>query len=379
MILAHTIFHHNGELLVVYMLVLTALALWFIFPEFFRNRRTPRLCMLWLGVLTFFMALLPIQSGDFSYYGMIFKTGRYAWHMEDFYKWLWDIVGKDYLIWRSIVWGASTILLLLSIKRLKVNTYFAAFIFIITQWFYFGTMRNMLGYMAMFYGVIIVLSRGNVLRKTPELIVGALLIFASIFLHRSMFAYVAFLTLALIPFGRRTMTAGLFAFPFLYASVYALSKYVLLFIGADDEAMTHAEGYLRSEIVSTTMQNFNSAIAFLSYAYLIWLIIRNKANDGNEIEIPVVYRFLTRYAYIMMYAGALFFMQAEGGWMFVRLAGCGEVALMFVLMYFFYNYPRTRGVKIAFGVQIYIIAFNVAYILFRAYDDFIRRVNMFDL
>lgn len=379
MILAHTIFHHNGALLVVYMLLLTFAALWFVYPEFNRNHRTPRFCMLWLGLLTFFMAILPIQSGDFAYYGIAFRNGSYNFHLEDFYKWLWDAVDRNYLTWRAIVWGAATILLLLSIKRLNVNTYFAAFIFVITQWYFFGTMRNMLGFMAMFYGVIVMLSRGSALRKMPEFIIGAAFIFASIFLHRSMFAYVAFMVLALIPFGKRTMAIGLGVFPFLYASVYALSRYVLLYIGADEEAITHANGYLRSEVVNTTMQNFNNIVIFTSYAYLLWLIVRNRSNDGLRVEMPAVYKFLTRYAYILMYAGALFFMQSEGGWMFVRLAGCGEIALMFVIMYYFYHYPRTRGVKIAFAAQIYIIVYFVLYILFRDYNGFVKRIVLFDL
>lgn len=379
MIFAHTIFHHNGTLLVIYMVLLVVTALWFVLPEFSRNRRVPKYCILWLGLLTFFMAILPIQSGDFAYYGIAFRNGSYNFHLEDFYKWLWDAVDRNYLTWRAIVWGASTILLLLSIKSLKINTYFAAFIFIITQWYFFGNLRNMLGFMAMFYGVIVMLRRGNALRKTHELIIGTAFIFASIFLHRSMFAYVTFMVLALIPFGKRTMAIGLGVFPILYASVYTLSKYVLLYIGADEEAITHANGYLRSEIVNTTMQNFNNIVIFSSYAYLLWLIVRNRSNDGLRVEMPAIYKFLTRYAYIMMYAGALFFMQSEGGWMFIRLSKCGYTSLMFVIMYYFYHYPRTRGVKIAFAAQIYIIVYFVLYILFRDYNSFVKRIVLFDL
>lgn len=379
MILAHTIFHHNGQLLIIYMLVLTIAALWYVYPEFSRNRRTPRHCMMWLGILTFLMALFPIQSGDFTYYGMLFTTGRYTWHMEDFYVWLWDTVGRNYPAWRVVVWGASTILLLLSIRRLNVNLYFASFIFVITQWFYFGTMRNMLGFMAMFYGVILIFTRDKIMRKTVEVTFGILLIIASIFFHRSMFAYVIFLSLALIPFGKRTMGIGLIVYPFLYMSVYALSKYVMLYIGADEESVNHADVYLKAEQVTTRMQTFNNIITFGSYAYLIWIIVKNDAKKTAAVKMPYIYQFLTRYSYLMMYAAALFFMQIAGSWMYIRFIGCGTVSLMFVLMYYFYHYPRTLGVRIAFAAQIYIIAYNILYIMFPAHDSFIRRIQLIDL
>lgn len=350
-----TIFNHNGDLLILYMLLVTTIAFIAVWPQFSGNKNYG-LNLLGLGILTFFMALLPIQCGDFVYYGRILQSGMGLSHLEDFYLYLWDIA-QDYLLWRFIVWGACTILLILSIKRLGLNPYFSSFIFIITEFYYFGTMRNMLGYMVLFYSIIIIFCPYSNKFKVFSWIFGALGIYASIFLHRSMYLYILLLVPALIPFGKRFIKISILFFPILYGFVFIMAKYFLIYWGAGDDDLNSAEFYVNGSMETTFMQTVNNIIRYSSYVYLLYIVI--KEDSKRTVTLPYIFKLFTRFSFILIYLGSLFMGQETGGWLFLRFTGAGELLFMFVIMYFFYRYPRTRGVKIAFAGLAYLSLIHI--------------------
>ncbi len=340
------------------MLILSTITYLSVLPEFSKNRKTG-LGLIGLGILTFAMAMFPIQCGDFFYYNMGLRSKYGIDHFEDFYidLWKWQ---PNYILWRAIVWGCTTVLLLLSIKRLKVNVYFSSFIFVITQFFYWGTMRNMFGFMLMFYSLILILtSKKHEPKKFFIVAIGGLGLFLCQFLHKSMFLYLLLLIPALIPFGKKFISASLIAYPFLYGIIFTMATFFLANAGIDDGVKDTAELYTEDDSHGTFMQGVNNLIKFFSYAYLLYVILKN-----TSINTPYVYKFLTRYAYILIYLGALFWGQKTGGWLFLRFTDAGFLSLMFVMMHFYYHYPRTKGVKLAFGCLIYIIAYNILYILY---------------
>lgn len=353
-------FLHNGWVYLGYMLILSAITYMRVLPEFTKNRKTG-LGLIGLGTLTFAMAMLPIQCGDFFYYCVNFHSKSGIQHFEDFYVSLYQWC-HNYFLWRAIVWGCSVVLLLLSIKQLKVNTHFASFIFVITQFYYFGTMRNMLGFMVMFYSVILIYKVNKLYPKTIiYLILGIIGLYISQFLHRSMFLYLILLIPAVIPFGKKMIKTGLCFFPILYGLVFIMAQFFMSYFSGNEDAQITAEKYMDGQIGATFMQSLNNTIKFLAYAYLLWTIIKN---EKLYQRMPSIFRYLTRYAYILIYLGALFWGQKTGGWLFLRFSDAGQLSLMFVLMYFFYHYPRTRGVKCAFAALIYIVFYNIAYITY---------------
>ena len=369
-----TIFNHNGELLLMYMLLISFIAFVAVLPQFSGNKNHG-LNLTWLGIITFAMALLPIQCGDFFYYGQRLQFGDGLTHFEDFYLCLWSAT-LDYLLWRTAVWGGCTILLILSIKRLKLNPYFSSFIFIITEFYYFGTMRNMLGYMLMFYSIIVIFCPYSNKNKLFSWIIGALGIYCSFFLHRSMILYIIFLIPALIPFGKRTMKVSIICFPILYGMVFVLTEFFLNYFGEHEEIQTSADYYVNDILRSTFMQSLNSIIRYASYLYLLYIVVRESSK--KTVTLPYIFKFLTRYSFLLIYLGSLFLGQNTGGWLFIRFTGAGELAFMFVMMYFFFHYPRTKGVKMAFAGLIYVILYNILYLTYHN-ASYIEKVNTLNL
>ena len=140
------------------------------------------------------------------------------------------------------------------------------------------------------------------------------------------------------------------------------------------------KGYDKSsvnDILNTTfMQSLNSIIRYASYLYLLYIVVRESSK--KTIIMPSVFKYLTRYSFLLIYLGSLFLGQVTGGWLFIRFTGAGELAFMFVMMYFFYRYPRTKGVKLAFAGLTYFILYNIAYITY--YNaSFIGKVNTITL
>lgn len=368
-----TIFNHNAVFAMFYMVIIMATALIGVSPQFNGNKKKG-LGLTAMGLLTFAMCLVPIQSGDFIYSARAFQTGVNISHFEDFFRYLYGIC-DNIILWRAIVYGATTLLLILTIKLLKVNQQFACFIFVITQMFMFGGLRNMFGIITMYFAVtLIFFSRKNYYRAL-YLIFGGIALFACTFLHRSMTMYVILLVLGLIPFGYKLARISLFAFPFLYGSIFVLSKWFInTFM---PELAEHSMYYTDSERGTTLLKSINEVLKHGSYIYLLYLVL--KTYSKNTLRYPNVIKFLMRYAFILMYVGFLFCGQTTGEWLYERLVWTGEISLMFVMMWFFHIYPRTKGVKVAFGIFIYLILYHMLYICTYASSGYIERYNTIEL
>lgn len=353
------------------MVVVMFSALIGVSPQFSRNSKNG-LGIIPIFLLASFTAIFAIQSGDFVYTTQLLQTGgKSAQHLEEFYLDLWEFE-KDALFWRFVVFGGSLVLLFLTINLLRVNKRFACFIFVITQLFYFGQMRNMFGFMTMFFSIALIFRYGDWKHLFFGITIGGLGLWASIFLHRSMWLYLLLLVPALIPFGKKIIWSSIIAFPFLYGLVFKLSSLFLL-LYASEEMQNHGAYYASSNRESTIMQSIRDILNLLSYIYLLFIILKNYCT--NKVPFPPVMSFLTRYSYILIYIGCLFLGQEFGGWLYVRFSGAGEISLMFVMMWFYYRYPRTRCVKIAFSMLIISIIYQILYICTYASNVYIERFN----
>lgn len=369
-----TIFNHNGSLMIGYMIAIMMIAIFGVMPQFKRNRNYG-LNLYGVALLTFLLSLYPIQSGDFIYVAYALQKGIQFEHLEEIYQniWLWE---KDYTIWRGIVFGATTVLLILTIKLLPLNQYFACFIFVITEMFMFGNLRNMFGFMTMYCSIAIYYYPVKFPFKIVTAIIAILGLSLAIPLHRSMWMYELLLIVGLIPFGKKTIRVSLIAFPFLWTSIFILAQ-IFLATFANADIIAHSEYYTDSERPTTLLKTINEFIRQCCYLYLFYLILKNYTQKNNKL--PSVIKFLTRYAFVLIYIGLLFCGQRTGGWLYERFIGAGELSLMFVMMFFFYHYPRTKGVKIAFSGLIYYLLYQIIYISTYASDNFISRFNTITL
>lgn len=358
----------------LYMVIIMTIALFGVCNQFKRNS-SRGLKLKGTIFLAFLLAMFPIQSGDFVYSTLILQKGHNFQHLELFYQALW-LLCRDIVVWRFVVFGGAILLLALTIQLLHVNHRFACFIFVITEMFMFGAMRNTFGLMLMFFSVALLFIPGDFLKKTFFILLASIGLFGCTFLHRSMWLYVGLLPLALIPFGKRTVKWSLFIFPFFYSSIFIFAQWFLNTF-TDAETQQHASYYTDSEMATTLVKTINDIIKQICYIYLMSIAIKNLLNDKNKS--PLVFKFFMRYSFILVYIGFLFYGQTTAGWLYSRFVGAGEMTFMFVMMYFFYTYPRKKGVKLAFAGLIYYIIYQILYITTYASGNYIERFNSITL
>lgn len=311
------------------------------------------------ALFAFLSGLISIQCGDFFYYTLLLVGGRVSDHLEPFYHWVWGI-SNSYLLWRAVVWGMATIAFFWMINRIPVNKHFACFIFIISQLFYWGSMRNMLGFTTLFLGMSMVFYRLKNLSRLFSIGIGAALVLLSLSFHRSMLLYAIAMVVSFLPLNRMAFRVSVIAYPFLYASVFLFASVFLE--GIDNEEVSELGNiYLKyAELDSTSFQALNTFILILCYGY--FFIRSFRYIDKNKV--PTFFKVMLRYSYIIFYGGLLFYQQQDTGWLSLRFLSAGELGMSVCLMYYLYKIPLTNMVRLALGGILWVSVFNWMYMIF---------------
>lgn len=352
-----TIFDHNPDLLILYMLFIMGILLIGTFPQI-KSNTAYSLSMLWTYVLSFAMILFPIQCQDFAHMVYSFTTNSGISHYEKVYVDLWEW-WPNTIIHRCVIFGGALTILFISFRILKLNRKFASFIFVITLLFYFGAYRNYLGLTMMFLGIIIILNNKKVLSNLSSIIIGIILILLSLEFHKSMLLYVLLLLPTFINFDKKTIITSILAFPFIYGSIFILGGWFATTIGNADMAEL-ADVYSSLVRETTIMKTITEWIVHISYMYLMYIVWKSYLKNPKVLTKPIA--FLLKYSYILYYLGFCFYGQNTGGWLYSRFIEAGNMSFVFVIIYYFYSYPRTRYVKFAFSGFIFYIIYNMLYI-----------------
>lgn len=354
-----TIFNHNFPLCFLYTTLVFFIPVIGSYRQFFRNTNRG-IGMKWTAFFAFLSGLICVQCGDFFYYALILQRNVGMTHLEEFYRWLWKIT-RNYLEWRALVWGASTLLFFLMVNRLPVNKKFACFMFIIAQLFYWGNMRNMLGFTALFMGTSLVLYPLQGVKRVYGFVLGLALVFSCYFLHRSMIMYAsAMVVAAIIPWNALILRISYAAFPFLYTAVYFAAQFFLLNFG-DDDLQKAGSAYIKAgNLGGTFLQTVNTFIVYGAYAYIV--IISFHYSFKNRM--PIFFQTMLKYSYIMLYVGFLFFGQTISESFGHRLLNAGGLGATVVAMYTLYRMPRTRSIKLALLALLYFGLYNWLYLIY---------------
>lgn len=220
-------------------------------------------------------------GGDYFNYQSLYKsstslsTGASGQHLEAFYMWLIKVLPTNFFVWRFVVWGLASALMVATYKRFRVPAKVASMVFLLVISVVFASFRNTLGFVALFFGSTFLFSqKGN---KLLNYIVFAIFIVCSLFLHRSMFIFAALFCAALIPIGKKTYLLSIVLFPILYKLIDNYAYQLLGSSLASEDATTHGVGYLESDFrVDTTLMGYVQLLIWRlpGYVILIYSIIK---------------------------------------------------------------------------------------------------------
>ena len=231
----------------------------------------------------------------------------YTLHMEDFYYWLVDHITTDYLLWRTIVWGLSAILLVKCFKALKADSKLALCLFIMIALlpaFYY--LRNCLAFGFLYLGVILYTQNREQTIFSIKNILILILIICSLQTHKTTPLYLLISILGLvIPLNKKTIIISIILFPFLYVMTKEIGSELLSFTSLNEETLTYGNAYL--ETTNTTGVTFFGYIGLIIVKfpsiYLLWHAI--KGVISNKEKVTYTEKTLLMITYIIVYISFL--------------------------------------------------------------------------
>lgn len=256
--------------------------------------------------------------GDFYHYYPLYKSlarGFYDNSMEDFYNDLVKHIPDSYFLWRFAVWGASTFLLIQTYKRVNSPVRLSCLIFVLILIINFGSSRNTLGYMLLYYSMTFIFK--PLKNKTFSFILAITGVFLSTYLHKSMPLYIALIIIAFVPMNKNTYRLSLLAFPFIYISFGVISNYLLtLDLGGGDFEKSGIL-YLEGENFSrpTVFGYIQMSVARTPILILLYLLINNIL-DGTIKDKFVIH--FAKYSYFLIYISFIFFNQETSSFLSQR-------------------------------------------------------------
>lgn len=288
---------------------------------------------LFFAIIITLFSVYGFAAADFWHYYEIYDEvalGRSPYSLEDIYSFFIMNTSKDYYLWRLIVWGLSTYMLVLFMRRIKAPFKFSAFIFVVILMAYYCAPRNTLAFFVMYYFYSFILF--PLKNRVASYVIGLCGMFASIFFHNSMPLYIALSLLSLVPIKKSIYVTLLYLFPLFYLSFNYLSSNVLdlSFGGVAFQGLGNS--YLDAEqgVHFTVLGYIEMALNRLPALILLYILIKTNNNK--------VVRAFVANTFFLMYISFLFLNQPVSAFLTTRFwSACTYPLFVAVSLGLFYN------------------------------------------
>lgn len=273
--------------------------------------------------LVFLFLIFPMWGGDFfSYYNFIAKefpqfNGSInalaeVVSVEEVYLYIAHLTGYDYLVWRIIVFGGMLAIGLHIGKRLDLNQdkYLACFALFSMFWLSYAraSLAMAIGFLGMTYLVKPISNK-----KFQSFLLGLLLLFASLYFHKSAIVIPGVVLLSMIRINKWKLFVLLLALPLVvhYFQIYATE--FVMDMSVDESSLLNvksAQGYLSRE-----RGDIGIAMAAMEFVKRIWMyavpfisIILIRSNKYHLLN-SEIQKFLTVDIIIIVFASLFFFIK----------------------------------------------------------------------
>lgn len=231
-------------------------------------------------------------------YNVLRNTGEQE-HFEDIYIVLYDLLPKNYYLWRFAIWGTATILFVKLIQSLNINMYVIGLLMPIVLLQSYVVSRDTLGIVLLFVSLSAILSK-NENKLVLLMAIGGLVL--STFCHRLIFIYVILCILIIfIPMNKWTLSFSLIVFPVLYLKIMPLTEHLIYLYAVSEQ--TAIEQYLNSDKLDFNVFGMIAQITKrIAIGILLFFICRDclkQSNGRNQIN-------FVKFSYALFYISCLF-------------------------------------------------------------------------
>jgi len=299
--------------------------------------------LLWLLISSVF----AFAEHDTYHYWNGFNEVKAGWgYFEKVYYFLASLT-SSYWIWRLMIWGTSSLLILFTSFRLKIRPETLGLVmtmFFISQ---FTITRGALAFSLCTFGLTVLMSipqDSSVFKKTLLFSISVVIIYLSTKCHRSMMLFILFIPIAIcFPLNKKTIYFSILLFPLLYF----LIKYLLPLIissGFLSESMAElVEDYSNQEGINLSLNGvIRTYIEHLGWIFIIYPLALFAIKDYTNKAIT----FFIKYAFVLIYFGSLLFKQPLGPFMSTRTLHAASFPLLFSASYFLQYHKPTKLMKL---------------------------------
>ncbi len=297
--------------------------------------------------------LFNMISGDyFAYKEMVEDAGitkliYYSvgeFHLEIVYVAIINSVHNNYLLFRLVVWGGALMFFCLTALYLKLDK--STFVFYLSTCIVPLTVTSRVGlaYSVAFLGFALLVRLPQRL-KTLNIILGVLLVYGSLWLHRSTPFLLAIFPLALLEFNKKTVKILLIAIPISVLIIQSgLIDYIFSMNTTAEDSLFDAQtaqGYLSSDVKFGSKGPGELIRLFFEYLsfILVLLLVYRTINEGTYKLLPgYIQKFMNAAALIVVFAFAFLVMPGANTYKtFERLIAFAIVPSAIFLSYLLKN------------------------------------------
>lgn len=229
-----------------------------------------------LIILFLFYLLFAFDGGDYFHYLYGIHTDHQE-RGEDIYREIAIFVSRNYLLFRTIVWGGALAIFLLTVKRLEMDIYKCAFLLFTVHISVFDYARASLAMSIYFLGISYLI-KPVINKKIVSFIIGLSLAFLSLYFHRSMAIVIPLTLLLYLPLNKMT----LFLLLLLFAVSSPILNSILGSLMAEDiyseDISNKIQSYGRSDREDKTFSTFEWIRRYVQYSTFfipfIWLTVK---------------------------------------------------------------------------------------------------------
>lgn len=326
--------------------------------------------MLWVLFFCVFSFWGADWFGYLSYFVEIKRFGSEHVPMEAVYLWLADVL-PHYLLFRLVVWGVGVLLLCILIRQYDINRGVFLFFFCSISIIWFSYARASVAMVAMFCGLSLMYSEWK--RRWIIKLIGALLVVASYFLHKSSVLAISAIVIALI-FDKLFKKTGLVWMLLIFVTLLVLSSYYFadFFLSIVDDEDSILYDYASSGASHLTDSNvraygWGTGISRFFERAPLYLIafgcIRSLSSDTRPPK-PIRLVMLS-FCFIVFLASIFAFdLGLSTDLLFTRLLRYGQIPFCICLAYFYQNGDHPRLVRLSYTMAIFGSFYSVAYSLY---------------
>lgn len=326
------------DTLCVFVVVLVALYNYFCI----KNNKKGTGYLFFIIIIFLYSLFYRPAIGDFWNYLNVYKQGSNVpyRHMEDFYYWLMDHSANNYLLWRTLIWFPTAIIIAYIFRLLKVSSNYATFFFLIYGLSAYYYTRNALALSLLYFGMVVFCNRKNFYSKILNTLLLVGLIYLSWNLHKSMPLYIVYAILAIVlPFNKKNIIGALIAFPVLYGLMVTLANNFLTM--ADIWLSNKGMYYLEAE--NTFSANWKGTIRLLiKYVPVFYFyVVAFRKPISKESENYLSYKVFLLFSFLIVYSSFLFLGQGSAA-IQGRLYKSAMIPFSFVASMYFMKYMGTK-------------------------------------